>query len=154
DERGAPAPTNLPDHRPDEPAERDVGEDRRDLDQVADVAGRLSDDADEPQDVQVARRVVVEERALVEAVQPIVGEIACPELEGDQIDLEARPGVELCDDEPEDEAEREDGDDRADAIPRPGGPRRRVRVPARSARHAAGRHGLDLPERALRWTAG
>ena len=32
------APTELADHRPDEVADREVGEDRRDLDQVADAA--------------------------------------------------------------------------------------------------------------------
>ena len=55
--RAAPplAAAELADHRPDEVAEREVGEDRRDLDQVADAAERVADDADEPQDVQVAR---------------------------------------------------------------------------------------------------
>ena len=154
DQSGPSAATQLADHRPDEPAERHVGQDRRELDQVADAAHRVPDRPDEPQDIEISGRVIVEERPLVEAVEAFAAEVAGPELERGEVDPEARAGVELCDDDSEDEAEREDGDDRADAIPRPGGPRRRVRVPTRSARLGAGRHGLDLPERALRWTAG
>ncbi len=154
DEGRPPTRAQLAGHRPDEPADRDVREDRRDLDQVADPAERPADDPDDVQDIEIARGVVVEERALVEPVQALLGEVSGPCLERAEIDLEARARIQLCDDESEDEAEREDRDDRADAIPRPVGPRRRVCAPARSARRAAGRHGMDLPERALRWTAG
>ena len=52
-------PAELPHHRPHEVGEREVAEDRRDLDQVADAADDVPDAADEPQDVQVAGRVVV-----------------------------------------------------------------------------------------------
>ena len=78
DERGADqrrplAAAELPDHRPDEPAEREVGEDRRDLDQVADAAAEpaCADDARRATGLQVAGRVVVEERPLVEAVEAV-----------------------------------------------------------------------------------
>ena len=68
--RRALAAAELADHRPDELAEGEVGEDRRDLDQVADAAERgCPTPPDEPQDVQVAGRVVVEEVPVVEAVQ-------------------------------------------------------------------------------------
>ena len=66
------APAELADHRPGEPADREVGQDRRDLDEVADAADRVADDPDQPQDVQVAGRVVVEEVAVVEAVEALV----------------------------------------------------------------------------------
>ena len=112
------------------------------------------DPADEPQDVQVAGRVVVKEVAFVKAAQAVPCQAARPTPERVEVHLESRTGIDLCDDEAEGKSEREDGDDRADAIPRPGGPRRRVCVPAGPARHAAGHHGMDLPERALRWTAG
>jgi hypothetical protein len=48
DERRPAAAAELADHRPDEPADRDVGQDRRDLDQVADPLRRSRDEADEP----------------------------------------------------------------------------------------------------------
>ena len=75
------ASAELADHRPDEVPDREVGEDGRDLDEVADAAERVADGADEPQDVQVSGRVVVEEVALVEAVEPVVGEVVRPESE-------------------------------------------------------------------------
>ena len=154
EESGPPTGADLASHRPHEPAERNVGEDRRDLDQVADIAEELPDDADRIEDIEVAGRVIVEEGPLVEAAEALICEVGRPGVEGGQIDLEAGSRVDVCDDEPEGEPEREDDQDRAGVIPRPGCPRRRVRVPARSARNAAGRQGMDLPERALRWTAG
>ena len=89
DERGSPTDADLARHRPHEPADRDVREDRRDLDQVADLAGLLPDQADQPQDVEVAGRVIVEERPLVEARQALGREIVRPELERREVDLEA-----------------------------------------------------------------
>ena len=72
-------PAELARHRPDEVAEREVGEDRRDLDQVADAAEEVADAADEPQDVQVAGRVVVEERGGRRTrTGPACGEVARP----------------------------------------------------------------------------
>ncbi len=153
-EGGAFADTDLARHRPDEPADRQVGEDRRDLDHVDAGAERLADDPDHVQDIEIAGRVIVEERPLVEAAETLGREVVRPEEERRLVDPETRPRIELCDDETDDEAEREERDDRADAIPRSAGPRRRVRAPARSARSAAGRHGRVLPERALRWIAG
>ena len=98
----------------------------RDLDQVdADAAERLPDDAEHPQHVQVAGRVVVEEVALVEAHGPVRGEVARPEPERAEVHPEAGSGEEVCDDEAEGETEREDHEDRADGSLRPGQPRRR-----------------------------
>ena len=46
-------------------------------------------DPDEPQDVQVARRVVVEEVALVEAEQALLREVRRPDAERHQVGREA-----------------------------------------------------------------
>ena len=128
-EQGEPLPTaELADHRPDEVADREVGEDRRDLDEVADATQRVPDGADEPQDVQVSGRVVVEEVALVEAVEPVAGEVVRPELERAQVGVEPGPGEEICQNETEGEAEREDDQDRAKGPLHPGRPRRRSRA--------------------------
>ena len=118
------APAELADHRPDQPADGQVGQDRRDLDEVADAAQGDPDLPDQPQDVQVAGRVVVEEVALVEAEQAVPGEVIRPEAEGDEIGLEPGPREQVCDDETEGETEREDHQDRADGSLRPGRPRR------------------------------
>ena len=81
EQRDSLASPKLADHRPDEVPDRQVGEDGRDLDEVADAAERIADGSDQPQDVQVSGRVVVEEVALVEAVEPVVGEVVGPESE-------------------------------------------------------------------------
>ena len=85
----------------------------------------VPDDPDEPQDVEVAGGVVVEERAVVEAPRAVLGEVGRPELERSAVDVETGAGQELCDDESKDETEREHHEDRADGSLRPGRPRRR-----------------------------
>ena len=129
EQRESRPPAELQDHRPDEPADDEVGQDRRDLDQVADIAGRLADQAHEPQHVQVSGRVVVEEVAVVEPAQAVGGEVVRPEAEGVEVGLEPGAWEQLCDDEPEDESEREDDQDRACGSLRPGRPRRRSCAP-------------------------
>ena len=52
----------------------------------------LPDDADEPEDIQVARRVVVEEVAVVKPDGPLVARSHRPEPEGAEVDLEPGPG--------------------------------------------------------------
>ena len=121
--KGQPvATTELADHRPRQPADRKVGQDRRDLDEVADAPDRVADDPDEPQDVEVARRVVMEEVAVIEAARAVIGEVPRPEPEGVEVDLETGSRKEAGDDEAEDEAEHEDHEDRADGSLRPGQP--------------------------------
>ena len=95
---------------------------RRSVDAAADG---LADDPDQPQDVEVAGRVVVEEVAVVEAAQAVLGEVVRPELERAQVDPETGAWEHLCDDESKGETEREDQQDRADGSLRPGRPRRR-----------------------------
>ena len=149
-EREPATPTELEDHRVDEPADREVRDDRRDLDEVADAAQRLADEADEPQDVQVARRVVVEEVAPVEAPRALVGEVRRPVPERGQVDPEAGSRQQVCDDEAEGEPEREDDHDRADGSAHPGRPRRRSRASLGPAGCGAGHRGRLLHERG-RW---
>ena len=55
DRRPPLADAEVAGHEVDDEAEDDVGEDRRQLDQVADAAQELADDADQPQGIQVAR---------------------------------------------------------------------------------------------------
>ncbi len=90
EQRQPVARAELADHRPHEVADREVGEHRRDLDQVTDTAERVADDADEPQDVEVAGRVVVEEVPPVEAVEALIGEIARPVAERREVRAEPR----------------------------------------------------------------
>ena len=149
-QRQAVAAAELADHRPGQPADRQVGQDRRDLDQVADPAGGIADDPDQPQDVEVARRVVVEEVAVVEAVEALRGEVRRPEPEGVEVHLEARAGEQACDDEAEDETEREDHEDRADGSQGPGQPRRRSRASLSPAVCGASHRERLLHERG-RW---
>ena len=95
DERGAQrqaaAAAQLQDHRPDQPADGQIGNDRRDLDEIADATGDAPDDADQPEDVQIAGRVVVEEIALVEARRTVRREVVRPESERAKIHAEAGP---------------------------------------------------------------
>ena len=53
-------------------------EDRRELDQVDEVAGPLPDEPDQAQDIEVAGRVVVEEGPVVEPVEALLGEVRGP----------------------------------------------------------------------------
>ena len=146
-----PAPAaELEDHRVDEPADGEVGDDRRDLDEVADAAERLADDPHQPQDVQVAGRVVVEEVAAVEAPRPLVGQVGGPVPERGQVDAETGSRQQVCDDEAEGEPEREDDHDRADGSAHPGRPRRRSRASLGPAGCGAGHRGRLLHERG-RW---
>src|SRR4029079_8032263 len=94
-DRQAIADTELAEHRPGEIRDPDVGDDRWDLDQVADATQRLSDRPDEPQTLQVTRRVVVEEVALVEAVQAMRSEIVRPIAERREVRAEARTGKQV-----------------------------------------------------------
>ena len=152
DEGDAAPPAELEDHRPDEPADGQVGEDRRHLDQGdADPADRLSDEPEHPQDVQIARGVVVEEVALVEAVQALAGEVDRPRAERPEVHAEAGSGEEVCDDEAEGKTEREDHEDRADGSLRPGYPRRRSCASLGPAGRGASHRERLLHERG-RWT--
>ena len=145
-------PAELEDHRPDEPADGQVGEDRRDLDQGdADPAGQLPDEPEQPQDVEIARGVVVEEVALVEAVQALAGEVDRPRAERTEVHAEAGSGEEVCDDEAEGKTEREDHEDRADGSLRPGHPRRRSCASLGPAGRGASHRERLLHERG-RWT--
>ena len=141
------ASAELADHRPGEVADPEIGQDRRDLDQVADTAEGIADEPDQPQDIEVARRVVVEEIAAVEAVEALRGEVGRPVAEGAQVDLEAGPGKEVCDDESKDKTEREDHEDRAHGSLRPGQPRWRSRVSLSPASRGAS-HRESAPARA------
>ena len=78
------ARSELAGHRPGEVADRRIGQDRRELDQVADAAQPRSDRADEPQDVHVARGVV-DEPALVERSRTLGRQAARPPLERDDV---------------------------------------------------------------------
>ena len=149
-----PARPQLEGHRPDQPADHDVGQDRRDLDQVADAAHCLSREADQVQDIEIAGRVVEEEVAVVDAVQSVAREVRRPRVEGVQVELQTGPGEGVCDDEPSGEREAEDGQDRDGALSRPGGPRRCVRAPARPVRCAGGQAELASWTNVLRWIAG
>ena len=106
----------------------EVRDDRWDLDQVADPAHRLADRADQPQDIEVARRVVVEEVARVEPVEALGGEIRGPEAERRQVATEPGTREQICKNDLEGEAEREDDQDRANGPLDPGRPRRRSRA--------------------------
>src|SRR5439155_2769068 len=74
---------------------------------------------DEPQHVQVARAVVDEEAPAVEAIEPVIGELVRPELEGRDVVPEAGAGQEVCDDEPEGEPQGQQDEDAA-GVPGPG----------------------------------
>ena len=124
-ERHAAPATQLQDHRPDQPADGQISDDRRDLDEVADATRDTSDDADQPQDVEIAGRVVVEEISLVETGWAVRREVVRPEPERAQIHAESGPRQQVCDDGSKGETEREDHEDRADGSLRPGQPRRR-----------------------------
>jgi hypothetical protein len=116
-----------------------------------DTADGLPDEAQHPQHVEVAGGVVVEEVALVEAVQALAGEVARPGLERAQIHPETGSGEEVCDDESEGKTEREDHEDRADGSLRPGHPRRRSCASLGPAGRGASHRERLLHERG-RWT--
>ena len=126
-EREAVAAAELEDHRPDQPADGQVGQDRRDLDQRRRRRRRRCPTMpDQPQDVQVARACSRgRSRGRRSRRGPFAGEVARPEPERAQVDPEAGPREQVCDDEAEGETEREDHEDRADGSLRPGRPRRR-----------------------------
>ena len=128
-------------------------DDRRQLEEVADGdRERLRDEPQAPQDVQVARRVVHEDGAVVEAPRPVRGELHRPAAEARQVHLEPGAGQQdVCDDEAKGEAERKKDGERDDRVPHanPGllaGPRALARSGAW--------HGCwyGLLERALRCT--
>ena len=110
----------------------------------------LPDEPEHPQDVQIARCVVVEEGALVEAVQPLAREVGRPRAERTKITPKPA-GEEVCDDEAEGKTEREDHEDRADGSLRPGHPRRRSRASLGPAGRGASHRERLLHERG-RWT--
>ena len=104
--------------------EPQVGQDRGQLQEIArpgaGPAQGLRNEAQSPQDVQVAGRVVDEDRAVVDPVRPVPGELHRPAVERGDVDLESRPGQEdVCDDEPKDEAEREKDAERDGDVPKP-----------------------------------
>ena len=88
EERHGLARSELAGHRPGEIADRRIGQDRRELDQVADATQPRCDRADEPQDVHVARGVV-DESALVERSRTLGRQAARPPLERDDVGPEA-----------------------------------------------------------------
>ncbi len=147
DRRPAVADAEVTGHPVDDVAERDVGEDRRQLDQVADAAEELADDAHQPQRIQVARRVVGEEAAIVEAERPVVGEVGRPEPEQAEVRVEPgspESGEAICHDQAEHQADRDDRQDPpADASP---GGLVRHRFPAGRARTQTG-HGEPPTQR-------
>src|SRR4029079_6385882 len=93
------------------------------------TAERIPDQAHEPQDIEVARRVVVEEVPAVEARQAVGREVVRPEAERVEVRVESGAGEQVCDDEARGEPEREDAQDRAHGALRPGGPWWRSRAP-------------------------
>ena len=119
----------------DEPADGQVGQDRDGLEphRLEEREGldpgvgveRLDERADQPEDVEIAGRVVVEERAIVEAERPLRCEVSRPVVERVEVRGEAGSRQQVCDDEAEGEPEGEDHQDCADGVPRPGRPRRR-----------------------------
>ncbi len=151
-EQGAPSrAAQLEDHRVDQVADREIGQDRRRLDEIADPADRLPDDPHQPEKVEVPWRVVGEEAPLVEAERAMLGEVVRPELERVQVDAEPGARELVCDDDAEGEPEREKDDDRAGGAPRRGRPRWRSRAPIGLARGGASQRGRP-PARALRWS--
>ena len=129
EEGQALATAELADHRPDEVADGQVGQDRRHLDQVADAADGVPDRPDEPQHVQVAGRVVVEEVALVEARDARRWrDSTAQNRKDDRSASNPDAGQQVCQNETEGESEREDDQDRADGPLRPGRPSRRSRA--------------------------
>ena len=152
DQRDLSPAAELEDHRPGQPADGQVGQDRRHLDEAdAHAADGLPDEPQHPQHVEVAGGVVVEEVALVEAVQALAGEVARPGLERAEIHPETGSGEEVCDDESEGKTEREDHEDRADGSLRPGHPRRRSCASLGPAGCGASHRERLLHERG-RWT--
>ena len=151
-EAGGPAPgAELASHRPDQVAEDDVRDHRRDLDEVSDPTEQLPDRPDDPQDVEVTGRVIVEEVPRVEAVQAFASEVRGPEPEGADVVGKAGARQEVCDDDAEDEGQREEDEDAADVVTRPGA--RRASAPNGLTRHGACQP-VRPPARAMRWRAG
>jgi hypothetical protein len=144
DERRPTPGAELAGHRPHEPAQDDVGDDRGQLDEVAHVARQdLVEQPDAPQDIEIARRVVVEEVALVEPEGSVLGEVRRPEAERLEVDLETGAGKRLCQNEANGEPEREDDEDRAGGVSRPGRPLRRLRAPFGRARRGTSHRGVS-----------
>ncbi len=143
DERGPAPAAELEDHRPDEPADREIGQHRGDLDEL-ESRQEMLERADEPQQVQVARRVVVEEVPLVEAPRAVRREVVRPEPEGVEVHAESGARQDVCDDEPEGEPEREKDQDRAGRVPRAGGPHRGCAAPIGLTRGGASQRGYGL----------
>ena len=149
DPRRPTRPPELDDEAVDQPGQDDVGQDRRQLDQVADPADGVPDDPDQPQDVQVARGVVDERDPAVEAQRAVGGEIAGPCLERSAVGAEAGTGQQdVCDDEAEGEPDGQDQEER------PGGLERPRRRPGASVGRtgSGGCQGGPPPARALRWS--
>ena len=99
----------------------------------------VADQADEPQGVQVAGRVVGEEAAVVEAVRALGREVVGPEPEQVQVAVEARSAESfdpVCHDQPDDESDEQDRQDRP-AEGQPGGLLDR-RLPAGRTRTRSG----------------
>ena len=123
-QRGSPARAQVRGEQEDRHREPQVGHDRGQLQQGArgraDPAEELGDQPEAPQDVQVPGRVVDEDRSVVDAERPVPGELHRPAVEQRDVDLEPGPGQEdVCDDEPEGEAEREKDAERDGNVPKP-----------------------------------
>ncbi len=142
--RAAVGDAEVEDHPVHDIGEDDVGDDRRQLDQVADATRRVADDADEPQRVQVAGRVVGEEAAVVEAVRAFGREVVRPEPEQVQVAVEARSAESfdpVCHDQADDESDEQDRQNRP-AEGQPGGLLDR-RLPAGRTRTRSGDGGAS-----------
>ncbi len=118
-DRGAPPGPQLRRQGEDGQGEGQIGEDRRQLEELVDGdARRLGDEAEPPEDIQVAGRVVDEHAAVVEAPRAIPGKLHRPATEAPQVNLEPGAGQQnVCDDEPKGEAEREKGAEGDDGVP-------------------------------------
>ena len=124
DQRRAAAGAQVGREQEDGDREPEVGEDRGQLQQgarrSAGPAEQLRDQAQAPQDIEVAGRVVDEDRAVVDPERPVPGELHRPAVERVDVHLEPRPGQEdVCDDEPKGEAEREKDAERDGDVPKP-----------------------------------
>ena len=97
----------------------------------------LAQQPDGVQDIQIAGRVIVEEVALVEAVETLAGEVVGPSPERAEVELEPCPAVDFYDEEAEGEPDCEHDEDRPDAISRPGRLCRSARAPVRPAARSA-----------------
>ena len=87
-------------------------------------------------------------RARRSRTRPSLARLSAQNWNDAEVDLEAGAREQVCDDEPEGEPEREDDEDRADGVPRPGRPRRRVACLGSGPPDAGPVTGRSAPARA------